>query len=389
MPDSHRLWLILRLLPEMTRVRFYTLIDHFQAPDIVLGAPAQEIASLRGFNGQLAGAILGAPRTVPLEREMELMEKHGARLLTIRDDEYPENLRQSSFPPPILFIRGALEPNDRYSLAIVGARQATQYGHAVAQKFASRLAACGLTVVSGFARGIDSAAQRAALHAGGRTIAVLGNGLAVCYPPENARLADEIAARGALVSEYPMKTPPERFNFPERNHIIAAISLGTMVVEAAEKSGALITANQANEENRFVFAVPGDITRMNSRGTNALIQAGAKLVQRPEDILAEMRELLRGYLREEDFGGGETDKDGTEKKQPSGQNGPQPAAAILTDDETAVLEMIRQEPHHFDTIAAKIDPAKITVARLSSILLSLELKQRIKQMPGRLYMVLE
>lgn len=379
--DTQRPWLILRLVPEMTRVRFYTLIDHFQSPDLVLGAPAKEIASLRGFDDALARKVLDAPRCVDTDRELGLMRRHGVRVLTIEDDEYPENLRQSSFPPPIIFVRGTLESTDRYSLAIVGSRQSTQYGRSVAQQFSARLAQCGLTVVSGFARGIDTQAHEAALRGGGRTIAVLGCGHSVCYPAENRGLGERILARGAMISEYPMETQPERYNFPERNHVIAAISLGTLVVEAAEKSGALITANEALDENRFVFAVPGDINRLNSRGTNALIQSGAKLVQKAEEILLEMKEQLRGYLREEPL-----EEAPAPDAAPAKRAAPRTPAA-LTDDEIYILEFIRHEPHYFDALAAKVDASRMPVQRLSSILLSLELKQAVKQLPGKLYTV--
>lgn len=186
----------------------------------------------------------------------------------------------------MIYVRGTLHANDRYAVvAMVSSRHSTVYGRSVAQQMAGRLAAVGMTVISGFARGIDSVAHEAALRAGGRTLGVLGNGLAVCYPAENKKLGDEIVANGALVTEYPMETPPDRYNFPERLHLIAAMSLCTVVVEAAEESEALITANEALDENRFVFAVPGDVNRLNSRGANKLIQAGARLVQHANDVL--------------------------------------------------------------------------------------------------------
>ena len=369
---------MLRLVPEITRVRFYTLVDHFQSPELAFGASAQEIAALRGFTDEIAHKVLEAPFNPAVERELELREEHGATVVTLEDDNYPENLRQSSFPPPLLYVRGTLVPEDKYAVAIVGSRHATQYGKSVTQQFATRLSTCGLTIVSGFARGVDSRAHDATVKAGGRTIGVLGNGLAVCYPAENQALGDAIAGQGALVSEYPMETQPDRFNFPERNRIIAALSLGTLVVEAAEKSGALITAAQALEENRFVFAVPGDINRLNSRGSNKLIQSGARLVQRAEEILEDMREQLRGYLRE-DAGSA------TEKTAPGVTTSFPQIRDDLTEDEQYVLEFIRQEPRYFDVLASLVDIDRMPVQRLSSVLLGLELKQAVKQMPGRLY----
>lgn len=376
-------WLMLRLLPDMTRVRFYTLFDHFQSPELVLGAPAKEIASLRGFDNSLARKVLQAPKAVELYRELDLMEQHNVHLVTIEDEDYPENLRNSSFPPPILYVRGTLEPRDRYCIAMVGSRNATQYGKAVAQQFAARLAACGITVVSGFARGVDSQAHEAAIRAGGRTLGILGNGLSICYPAENRRLADRVAAQGALISEYPMETSPDRYNFPERNHVIAAISLGTLVVEAGQRSGALITANEALEENRSVFAIPGDINRANSFGTNALIQSGARLVQRPDEILDEMKDVLKDYLREEsmpaDGPGDSAQRPGVGRTQVAGPARP------LTDEEKCVLELIRHEPQYFDVIFSRLDADRFTPQKLSSVLLSLELKQVIRQLPGKLY----
>ncbi|MGB9690871.1 MAG: DNA-processing protein DprA [Candidatus Sumerlaeaceae bacterium] len=373
--ETKRWWLTLRLVPQMSRVRFYTLIDHFQTPEAVFSATATEIASLPGFDEALARAVLVAPHSPAWEAELAEMERRGVRLLTLDDEEYPENLRVSSFPPPLLFLKGTLDAMDRFAVAVIGSRRATQYGRAVAQEFAGRLARAGLAIVSGFARGVDSVAHRAALDNGGRTIAVLGNGLSVCYPQENAHLADAIAQRGALVTEYPMKTPPDRFNFPERNHLIAALALGTLVVEAAEKSGALITAREALEENRFVFAVPGDITRENSRGTNALIQSGAKLVQSADDVLAEMRHQLRGLLR----------------GVPQERCALSEASALpdLTPEEETVYDLLRHEPQCFDVLLARLDSQRFGVQELASVLLSLEMKRCIKQLPGRIYAVLQ
>jgi DNA processing protein len=379
-------WLQLRLLPEMSRVRFYALIDHFQTPEFVLGAGAAEIAALRGFDKVLARKVLEAPKTVEVESELELMEKHGARLLTLECDEYPDNLRVLSFPPPVLYVRGAIQQQDRFSVAIVGSRNATTYGRAAAQQFATRLASVGLTIISGFARGIDAAAHQAALAMQGRTIAVLGCGLAVNYPTENFALGNQIAESGALVSEYPMQTSPDRFNFPERNHLIAAMSLGTLVVEAAEKSGALITANDALEEGRFVFALPGDITRQNSRGSNALIQAGARLVQSPDEIVLEMRDQLREGLREDKESSEDLDRENTASNVRSIGAGAN-IVASLSAEEQEIVDMIRHEPQYFDVLASRVDPAKIPVQRLSAILLALELKQVIRQQPGRLYVI--
>jgi DNA processing protein len=374
-------------------------MQKFASPERLLGASAREIARLRGFDDSLVREILQSPKESPLDRELDLITRHGVRLVSMHCDEYPANLRQCSSPPPLLYVRGTLSKNDRYSVALVGSRHATQYGKAVAQQFSARLSQCGITVVSGFARGIDSTAHQAACAANGRTIGVLGNGLATCYPAENAALGARIVENGALITEYPMLMKPERYNFPERNHVIATLSLGTVVVEAAEKSGALISAREALDENRFVFAVPGDITRLNSRGTNLLIQNGARLVQRAEDVLFEMKELLRGYLREEvlDPELAEAKAARTQKLEPGEAEVPQnePLVPIstnvvgnFTDEERYILGLIKHEPQVFDSLAAQLDPARMSVQRLSVVLFGLEMKRAIRQLPGRCYAVL-
>jgi DNA processing protein len=289
-------WMSLRLAPEMSRARFYSLLHQFGSPQAVYGATAREIACIRGFSLEFATAVLKTQGSDVARRHLERMDRAGIRAITRDDADYPFGLTNSTLAPPLLFVKGELAPEDKYSVALVGSRHATVYGRSVARELAGGLARYGLTVVSGFARGIDGEAHHAAIKAGGRTIAVLGNGLDVCYPSEHRALGNEIAAHGALISEYPLGTPPDRYNFPERNHVIAALALGTVIVEAAEKSGSLITARLALEENRFIFAVPGDITRNNSRGANRLIQNGARMIQRAQDVLVEMKDVLRGYL---------------------------------------------------------------------------------------------
>jgi DNA processing protein len=403
--ETTRLWLAIRLVPDMTRPRFHAVMQRYGSPERLLGASAGELARLRGLDEELARQILQSPKASPVDRELELMARFQVRLVSFSCEDYPANLRQCSSPPPLLYARGSLSKEDRYSVALVGSRHATQYGKAVAQQFSARLAQCGITVVSGFARGIDSAAHLAACVAGGRTIGVLGNGMATCYPAENTALATRVVQHGALISEYPMLMKPERYNFPERNHVIATLSLGTLVVEAAEKSGALISAREALDENRFVFAVPGDITRLNSRGTNLLIQNGARLVQRAEDVLYEMKDLLRGYLREElldpEVAERAVQKAAANEPAASGAavakapTNSTPAKAIatntatsFTDEERYILGLIQHEPQVFDSLAAQLDPDQMTVQRLSVVLFGLEMKRAIKQLPGRCYAVL-
>lgn len=400
---SPEAWLALRLAAGMSRDRFRALIHRFGTPDAVFGADAARLSAAfpRGLDAAAVRAIFDAPRVAPVTREMDLMAAKGARLLTPADAGYPENFRRTSAPPPLLFARGEVTPDDRFAVALVGSRQPTAYGRTVAARFASRLAGWGLAVVSGFARGIDATAHRAALDAaGGRTIAVLGNGLAVNYPADHGGLGDRIAdGRGAILSEYPMTDRPEAFHFPERNHLIAGLSLATLVVEAAPRSGALITARVALDENRFVFAVPGDITRETSRGTNALIREGARLASRPEDLLDEMADVLRGYLKADALAAAAaaaiTDKrgDAPGPSAPEPTKPPPPASAGLGDDEARLVAMIRRGPMHLDALAAAVaeagEQARFPVPRLAALLTGLELKGAITVMPGRVYAVLD
>jgi len=406
-------WLSLRLSPEMTRPRFHNLMAHFKTPEAVYGASAAEIARLRGFDAAIARGILSGYQSDEVRRQADRLAAGGIRMVSRNCTDYPANLKESSLAPPLLFVQGTLAPEDRYAIALVGSRHATQYGRAVASEFAAGLARYGMTVISGFARGVDGEAHNAALKAGGRTIAVLGNGLDTCYPSEHRSLVSKVAESGALITEYPLGTPPDRYNFPERNHVIAALALGTLVVEAAEKSGSLITARLAVEENRFVFAVPGDITRNNSRGANGLIQQGARMVQRPQEILVEMKHVLRGYLNddllEEELEGAPpkkkqvtaatpidtiSDERSTElsESQIPRENKPQPKQAApdlanLTDAENFIVGLLRHEAMVFDEIATKAYGHGIDVPRLTSLLMKLELRSIIRQMPGRYYVL--
>lgn len=342
-------WLSLRLVPEMNRTRFYTLLEHFAAPPDVFNSNIKEIASLRGFSAELASAVLASHATDRGKRHLDQMNRAGIRAITRDCADYPENLKNSQLAPPLLFVKGSLQAQDKYAVSLVGSRHATQYGRSVARELAGDLARYGLTIVSGFARGIDGEAHHAAIVAVGRTIAVLGNGLDVCYPSEHQALVDAVAVHGALISEYPLGTPPERYNFPERNHIIAALSLGTIVVEAAEKSGSLITSRLALDENRFVFAVPGDITRNNSRGANNLIKNGACMVQRAADVLVEMKDVLRGYLNVDAI-----------QAAVSGVAAPKPAMAAPAPLATEPLETATAPPA---ASPAAADPASTFVDR--------------------------
>ncbi|HYQ48557.1 MAG TPA: DNA-processing protein DprA, partial [Thermodesulfovibrionales bacterium] len=254
-------------------------------------------------------------------------------------------------------VKGSYRADDRFGIAVVGSRTYSTYGQTVTQKISGELAAAGITVVSGMARGIDTFAHRSALASGGRTIAVLGSGIDVCYPSENRGLMDKIAVSGCVMSEFPPGTPPNRENFPRRNRLISGLSLGVLVVEAAEDSGSLITASIALEQNREVFAVPGNITAKNSAGTNRLIRQGAKMVTQGRDIIEELAPVLRGFIRDE-------------KKR----------NVELSSGEQEVCTCLSGEPKHIDTLAREIG---LPVHRILDILLSLELKGVIRQSDGK------
>ncbi|MBI3028944.1 MAG: DNA-protecting protein DprA [Candidatus Rokubacteria bacterium] len=308
------------------------------------------------------GARTRAEIEAALSEQRGLAGRAGARLLLSEDDEYPASLNAVPAPPPFLLARGELRKEDALALAIVGSRRATAYGLGVAARLAADLAARGVAIVSGLARGIDTAAHRGALAAGGRTIAVLGCGVDVTYPPEHRKLVAQVLEHGALISQFPMGTPALPRHFPLRNRTIAGLALGTIVVEAAERSGALITAGRAGELGREVFAVPGPVTSETSRGANRLIQDGAKLVQGWEDVLAELPPVWQACL---------TECVGAEAPGPAPEG-----------DETRVLPLLGEEPIHIDRVSER---SGIPSGRTAAALLSLELKGWVHQLPGQRY----
>jgi DNA processing protein len=267
------------------------LLDRFGSLAAAWAAPLHEVSRL-GFDRRVLDAIADARGRVEPERELERVRRLKATVLTLHDPDYPERLAAISGAPPVLYVRGSLTAGDGWSLAVVGTRRPTLYGRDTAQRLAGELAAAGVTIVSGLAKGIDTHAHRGALAAGGRTVAVLGHGIDTCYPPENRRLAAEIAERGAVVTEYAAGVGPLAENFPPRNRIIAGLAAGVLVVEAGETSGALITSRFAGEQGRDCFAVPGPITSPASRGCHKLIQDGAKLVTSADDVLWELNPHL-------------------------------------------------------------------------------------------------
>jgi len=280
-------WLAFSLVPEIGSKRLLHLHQHFGDLASAWEADKRQLQAA-GLAPQALSNLLRVRNQIDPAAELERVRQSGAWLLTWEMDEFPPLLREIDTPPVILYVRGTLTETDNRALAIVGTRRATNYGREAAYKLAQQLAAQGITIISGLAQGIDSAAHRGALDGGGRTIAVLGNGIDKIYPRENTPMAHEIVQNGAIISEFPLGTAPEARNFPRRNRVISGLSLGVLVVQAPERSGALITAHIAAEQGREVFAIPGNIFNTVSQGANRLIQDGAKLVTCAADILEEL-----------------------------------------------------------------------------------------------------
>jgi len=275
------------------------LLEFFVSPKEIL-ENTDRLTKFPGITQTLAEKIAWVKKQADPFRELELAAKEHIRIVSIFDESYPTNLKNIFSPPILLYVKGKLLTRDVAGVAMVGSRRPTPYGRLTAERLSAELAGRGITVVSGMARGIDTATHKSALKAGGRTIAVLGSGLDIIYPAENRALAEQIASSGAVISEFPMGTRPLRKNFPRRNRVISGLSLGVVVVEAAQKSGSLITAGFALDQGREVFAVPGKIDSYASKGTHSLIKQGAKLVEDSEDIIEELRPILKeGVVRQD------------------------------------------------------------------------------------------
>ncbi len=339
------------------------LVARFGSPVAVLNAREDELRSVEGIGGKLASAIVRAQHEIDVSAELALCRAHGVTILTQSHTDYPRLLREIHDPPGVLFVRGALKPQDALSMAIVGARHATHYGLSQAEKLASGLARAGLTITSGLARGIDAAAHRGALAAGRRTLAVLANGLAEIYPPEHAALATEVAASGALLSEAPMRVVPMKGAFPQRNRLISGMTLGVIVVEAAARSGALITARHAMEQGREVFAVPGRVDNLMSRGCHRLIRDGAKLVETVDDVLEELGPLVEAA------------------PAANGQTVHHPAELSLNEMEQLILAAVRTDPTPIDEL---VTTTGVPPAQVLATLSALEMRRLIRRLSGNL-----
>jgi len=352
-------WVGFSLIPGIGRVRLAQLENHFgRLGDAWQATPAELEHS--GVDNSVIRAIIASRPKISLDEEMEKLEHYGVRVLTYHDEEYPARLKEIYDYPPLIYIRGSLLPEDEWCLAVVGTRRATVYGRQVTEEIVADLARSRITIVSGLAKGIDSIAHRAALEAGGRSIAVFACGLDSVYPAENLELARNIMQHGALISEYPLGTRPKADNFPRRNRIMSGLSLGVLVVEAGETSGAMITARLALEQDREVFAIPGSILSPTSQGTNSLIQEGAKLVCDYTDILEELNLMTVAHQIEM-----------KELIPPS-------------ETESLLLKQLSAEPTHIDEVCRG---SGLPMSTVSSTLAMMELKGMVKQMGAMNYVL--
>ncbi len=337
--------------------RLRALLSIFGDVETAWNAPADSIRAV-GLGSKIVESFLKVRSEVSLDKVWEFIQAQGIKVITWEDDSYPRYLKEIDQPPPVLYLRGDLHTEDEWAVSIVGTRRVTAYGRQVTEEVAAALARSGVTIVSGLARGVDAIAHQAALNAGGRTLAVLGSGVDRIYPPEHRRLAEQVIANGALLSDYAPGTAPDAVNFPPRNRIISGLSRAVVVVEAGERSGALITAEFAVEQGREVFAVPGNINAPQSKGTNYLIQQGARPLLEPKDILETLDLTLINEHRA--------------------------ARTVLPADatEARLFELLGQEPLHVDEIRQR---AELPIEKVSAALALMELKGLVRQVGGMHY----
>ena len=355
--DDKKYWVGFNLIKGIGAVRMQGLVAYFGDLESAWRAGPVDLAGA-GLGLKLIERVVQARDSVDLDKVWERIEKQGIKILTWQDETYPQRLKEIDQPPPVLYIRGDYLPDDLFAVSIVGTRRVTPYGRQITEELASFLAAHGITVISGLARGVDAIAHQATLKAGGRTIGVLGSGVDKIYPPEHRQLAEQMMERGAVISDYAPGTPPEASNFPPRNRIISALSLAVVVVEAGETSGALITAEFAAEQGREVFAVPGSILALQSKGTNKLIQQGALPLLSVNDLMQAL-DITRV--------------------------GEQKAArkAIPADTtEAKLLSVIGSEPLHVDEIR---NQSELPIEKVSATLALMELKGMVRQVGGMNY----
>jgi len=358
--DDKRYWIGFNLIKGIGAVRMQALIQHFGDLEIAWKASAADLVEA-GLGRKVIERVIQARAEVDLIKLWEKIESQGIKILTWQDESYPGQLKEIDQPPPVLYIRGEYLPDDLFAVAIVGTRRVTAYGRQITEEMSSFLAANGITVISGLARGVDAIAHQSTLKAGGRTIAVLGSGVDKIYPPEHRGLAEQMMERGAIISDYALGTPPDASNFPPRNRIISGLSLAVVVIEAGETSGALITAEFAAEQGREVFAVPGSILAPQSKGTNKLIQRGAL-------PLLSMNDLMQAL---------DLTRVGEQKA----------ARKVIPTDETEarLMNVLGSEPLHVDEIR---NQAELPIEKVSATLALMELKGMVRQVGGMNYVAM-
>ncbi len=357
MVDPRMYWVGFNMVKGIGAVRFKALLAAFGSAEAAWNASSGALIEA-GLSQKIVEDFQRVHKGVSLEQVQQRLQSLNVQVLTWDDETYPRHLKEIDQPPPVLYLRGTLQPEDDWAVAIVGTRKVTAYGRQVAEEVASALAHSGVTIVSGLARGIDSIAHQAAVNAGGRTLAVLGNGVDLVYPPENRKLAAQVMEHGALLSDYAIGTQPDGQNFPPRNRIISGLSLAVIIVEAGDTSGALITATFAAEQGRDVFAVPGNINAPQSRGTNRLIRDGAQPLLSPQDVLETLNLTMV-----------------TEH---------QAARVALPADpvEARLYGLLSHEPKHVDEIRAE---AGMPIETVSATLAMMELKGMVRQVGGMNY----
>jgi len=361
--EQHDAYIILNMIEGLGPVSVRRLVDVLGSPKAILEADRDDLMEARGIGEKLAHKIITQRDDLDAADEIKQAAAVGARIITPLDDEYPQALKAIHDPPLALYVRGRLLPEDKKALAIVGSRSTSHYGLNAADRLAFQLGQVGFTVVSGLARGTDTAAHSGALKSGGRTIAVLGGAIDCLYPPENEGLADKIAKQGAVISEYPMGRQADRMTFPYRNRIISGLSMGVLLIESDVKGGSMHTADAAMEQGRTVLALPGRIDSPGARGPHRLIKNGAKLVESLDDILEEYEFLI----------------------PPAEMEAPEAATAArpdvpMTETETKVVEALWNEPLDVDTLARATG---LKSHELSGLLLGLEMKRIVRMVPGR------
>jgi len=362
--EENKYYLALNMVPGLGTISISKLLRRFLSAKAVFDCPIDELMQITGLKQQVAWGIKKILRAKEFNQELQKIKDSNIQVICLNDQEYPSLLREIYDPPVALYVKGNISILNRFSMAVVGCRQASFYGLQQAERIARELALRGINVISGLAQGIDTSAHKGALSAKGLTVAVLGSGLNRIYPPENKKLFEAIGKYGAVISEFPLETAPYRANFPRRNRIISGLSKGVVVVEAARSSGSLITANLALSQNREVFAVPGAANSINSRGTNKLIKEGAKLVENADDIVEELN-IESCFLKPK-----------KENLQPDLNI----AQINCNDDAKRLFEFLSAEPVHIDVL---VKNSSLTAGCVYRNLLELQLKGLVKEIEGK------